>query len=242
MNDINQEVNRVAFFWIGESIEIPLCLVKSLQLTNKDLEIIQLTDNETPAIAGTSKIIRNYLSKDIMTARLQSYASLETTQSYTFFCDADSIFINTLKIENSENILLSPRKLNFIINHNFPEFYPEFTGKMINQVMPYLFGAIALKNDNDFFKELLGICDTLPQRFHRWYGDQYSLAIAIKQKRLKFGLLNPDIHLNIQNEAPTINELKTLVKNNVQMITFKGPSSNKSANLPLTMERLKAIY
>jgi hypothetical protein len=164
------------------------------------------------------------------------------TNDFTYFCDADSIFINALQIESSYDVLLSRRVENHKINPNYPEYYPEFEGKTIMEVMPFLFGAIAVRGDNNIFNGLLRKCLKLPPRFHRWYGDQVALAKAIGAGNFSYGHLNPSVYLKILTDAPSIIELQQLVSQNVQMVTFKGPSVNKVSNLAHTFEALKAIY
>ena len=36
------------------------------------------------------------------------------------------------------------------MNYHYPEFYPEFINKKATEVMPYLFGAMAIKNGKKF--------------------------------------------------------------------------------------------
>ena len=66
--------------------------------------------NETKEIIGVNSVKRFDLSSKIMVARLQSYALYEIESDYTFFCDADCVFINKLSLPNIEdiNIFLSP--------------------------------------------------------------------------------------------------------------------------------------
>jgi len=232
----------IAFLWVGPDISIPSALVASIRLVmGDDVEIVHLTDKKTPLVPGCNKTQRFALSKNIMVARLQAYSKYRYTSGLTFFCDADSLFIKPLIVDaNGKNLLLTPRLQDFLINDRYPEHYPEFTGKMINQVMPYLFGAIATIGDQSkTFGNLLKICKALPDRFHRWYGDQYSLFIAINNNELEFGLLNPSKHLHITKEVLTSDQLQHLKKEGIQMITFKGPDSK--VYLKETMCNLKKV-
>jgi hypothetical protein len=232
---------RIAFFWVGDNISIPQWYVESIRLIQgKDIEILQLSDQDTPRISGVDSVIRKQLPTPIMLARLKAYSQVRIDDNtYTFFTDADSLLLNPLNIKLSEDILLSPRTQDFAINPNYPEYYEEFQGKFISEVMPFLFGAIALKNNNDFFNQLFEICEKLPTRFHRWYGDQFALQLAVKGKIISYGLLDPNIHLRIAKSSPSADELIQLRKEGVQLLTFKGPDSNKSVNIPLTLNKLK---
>lgn len=235
--------NRIAFFWVGDDISTPEYLVKSIRLTSgEEIEVIQLTDPTTPAVPGVSSVSRSSLSAHIMVARLQAYSQLRLTDDFTFFCDADSIFINALRIESSYDVLLSPRVETHKINPHYPEHYPEFEGKTTMEVMPFLFGAIAVRGESNIFNGLLRKCLKLPPRFHRWYGDQVALAKAVGAGNFNYGHLDPAIYLKIISKVPTSSELEQLICQNVQMVTFKGPSLDKISNLSHTFEVLRSLY
>ena len=126
----------------------------------------------------TKKLSKNYnLSKDIMVARLEAYSSFPFNNKQTFFCDADCLFLNKLWLTNlNENIYLTIRSENSFIN---PEGYPEFENKTFLDMMPFLFGAMALKDGKQFFENLISICKDLPLRFHQWYGEvRYFISMA----------------------------------------------------------------
>ena len=234
--------NRIAFFWVGDDISTPEYLVKSIRLTSgEEIEVIQLTDPKTPAVPGVSSVIRSSLSDHIMVARLQAYSHLRLTNDFTYFCDADSIFINALRIESSHNVLLSPRVETHKINPHYPEYYPEFEGKTTMEVMPFLFGAIAVRGQNNIFNGLLRKCLKLPLRFHRWYGDQVALSKAVGAGNFNHLLLNPSIYLNIVSSVPTQDQMRTLINEGIQMLTFKGPAMEKTTSLKNTYEILKLV-
>ena len=109
----------------------------------------------------------------------------------------------------------------------WPEYYPEFVNKNVIDLMPYLFGAMALRNGKIFFTELLNICLNLPERFHRWYGDQYSLMIKLRKNQDKLYFLPMEQYLKIIRKPVSSQDLKIFYGNNVKLITFKGPNSKK---------------
>lgn len=232
----------IAFFWVGETVSIPERLVSSIRLAmGKSVEVVQLTDQKTPEVVGISKIQRLDLSPDIMVARLEAYAQARTSGEFAFFCDADSLFINPLDLKfRTGDILIAERTVDHLINDRYPEFYPEFSGKMIKDVMPIMFGAIAVKGvQKVFFESLLEICLGLPERFHRWYGDQFSLASIITSTKFDFGFLDPQRHLFIVKSEVSLLELDLLKKSDVQMITFKGPDSKR--HISSTLKNLRDL-
>ena len=96
------------------------------------------------------------------------------------------------------------------------------------EIMPFFAGAIATFGDqSDFFDHLLKICNGLPDRFHRWYGDQWAIASAVKAGNIQYGLLEPEKHLFIAKQALSVQQVISLKANSVQMVTFKGPQSKK---------------
>ena len=151
---MNKSPLTIAFFWVGKNNEIPSTLVRSIRLVmGNDINVVQITNHTTKDVDKVDSVKRYDLPKEIMVARLMAYSKFETETQYTFFCDADSIFINKLEVpkDTLENILLTPRLQDGKINHNYPEFYEEFVGKRANEVMPFLFGAIITKGNQKLF-------------------------------------------------------------------------------------------
>lgn len=224
--------DQIAFFWVGSDNEIPTFLVNSINLIyKKKVKIFHLTNHTTRKINGTTKTIRLSLSDNLMVARLQAYKNFPYNNKLTFFCDADSLFVQKLNLfELSEDIYLIKRSENFLMNHNWPELYPEFKNKYSIEIMPYLFGGMALKDGKKFFSEILKICFDLPQRFHRWYGDQYALRIFVEKNKPKFNLLPANTHLKIVRQILTEKDFHIIFNNRVKMITFKGLQAKKFIN------------
>jgi len=146
-----------------------------------------------------------------------------------------------LSIESSYDVLLSPRIEVHKINPYYPEYYPEFEGKTTLEVMPFLFGAIAVRGENNIFNGLLRKCLKLPPRFHRWYGDQVALSKAVGAGNFNHLLLNPSIYLHIISSAPTEGQMRTLIDAGVQMLTFKGPAVEKISSLKNSYDILKIV-
>ena len=221
--------DQIAFFWVGDDTLIPTYLVKSINLVyQKKVKIFHLTNFNTPEIEGTTETLRLNLKQDIMLARLQAYKEFPYNSNLTFFCDADSLLIQKLNLLNFQNdIYLAKRQEEMIMNYHYPEFYPEFINKKATEVMPYLFGAMAIRNGKNIFSKLLEISEKLPDRFHRWYGDQYSLMKFVKQNKTLINYLPSDLYLKIMRQIPDKSILKNYMQNNIKMITFKGSNSKK---------------
>ena len=221
--------SSIAFFWIGEKVEIPQALVNSIRLVmGNEINVIQLTNKSTNEVERVNEVRRFDLSNQIMVARLEAYSQYVPQTENTFFCDADSIFINKLKLpeSNTNKIFLSPRQKDFNINYTYPEFYEEFVDKTFNEVMPFSFCVIAAQGNHQvFFETLLETCKKLPERFHRWYGDQYALFLATKDKLDNYKLLEPNIYQHEINESILLSHLEKIYNEGVQILHFKGPHS-----------------
>ncbi|QDC46565.1 hypothetical protein FIT71_06100 [Candidatus Methylopumilus universalis] len=231
---------QFAFFWVGQNISIPSLLVKSIRISFKNEAFIyQLTDNQTPYIEGVDKTIRGALPKDIMLARLKAYSNLKTDKP-TCFLDADSLVLQKFSLPDFNQyraFIIKRLDQTSLINHNFPEFYPEFINQKFFDLMPIFFGFIATSNGGVFFKKLLANAKKMPARFHRWYGDQMSLAEEWRKKESDFLVLSQNEYLFIVKENI---DLSLLINQNTKIITFKG--SEAKSHILESYLQLKDIY
>ena len=224
-------MDQIAFFWVGQNIRIPTILVESIKVAYKsDVKIFHLTNMSTPAVSGVTEVFRSNLSNEIMLARLEAYKNFPYYKDLTCFCDADSLIINELNLnELTKDIYLIKRTKEFDgkLNANYlvGEYFTEFENKIASEVMPYFFGNLLVRNNKDFFDKLYSICLNLPYRFHKWYGDQYSLKLAIDKTNEKFELLDNKKYLQIVNEILSKDKIKNLIFNGTKLITFKGYQS-----------------
>jgi hypothetical protein len=225
-------INNFAFFWIGSDISIPSYLTKTIVHAYKGekVNIFMLTDKKTPYINGVSKTIRSELPKDIMLARLKAYSKLKIDDQ-VIFLDADSLVLNKFKkISTEKKFVVFRRNIKGIkINHNHPEFYPEFIGKTPEEIMPFMFGAI-VTSSKDSYKNFLTILEEakkLPSRFHRWYGDQYALKLVLEKNLIDFDEKIFTDYISIVRKEV---DLKNI---NKEIVTFQGSQSK---------EYIKIIY
>ena len=230
---------QFAFFWVGNDISIPLALVDSIRFTYGDeAYIYQLSDKKTEPIKGVNEIIRDELPNEIMLARLKAY-SLIKTQNTTLFLDADSLIIQKLKLPDFNKYracLVKRDDQTSILNHNYPEYYPEFFNQKIIDIMPILFGLIVTPDGGKLFDELFKNALKLPDRFHRWYGDQMAMAQEWIKNKENYLLLKQEEYLFVTRTSLKKAQLEDLMKNAVKIITFKGPHSKQF--IPETLKEL----
>ena len=218
----------IVIFWVNKESSIPQLFVNSIRdLMSNNIDIIILTDKKTPEIKGVNNIFRYDLSEYIMLARLESYRNFKHSYERILYADADSLMISPIVFpKNNKNIYLTLRKYDGIINHKFPENYPEFKNKKMSEMMPFLFGAIITFDDqSNLFQTLLDICEELPERFKKWYGDQVSLCKAVQNNKIIAGLMDQDIYLKVSRDKLTHLEIENFIKYGTFIVTFKGKRS-----------------
>ena len=230
---------QFAFFWVGNDISIPSALVDSIRFTYGDeAYIYQLSDKKTEPIKGVSEIIRDELPNEIMLARLKAYSFIKT-QNTTLFLDADSLVIQKLKLPDFNKYracLVKRDDQTSILNHNYPEYYPEFFNQKMVDIMPILFGLIITPDGGKLFDGLFKIALKLPDRFHRWYGDQMAMAQEWIKNKENYLLLKQEEYLFVTRTSLKKAQLEDLMKNGVKIITFKGPHSKQF--IPETLKEL----
>lgn len=230
---------QFAFFWVGNDISIPSALVDSIRFTYGDeAYIYQLSDKKTEPIKGVNEIIRDELPNEIMLARLKAYSHIKT-QNTTLFLDADSLVIQKLKLPDFNKYracLVKRDDQTSILNHNYPEYYPEFFNQKMVDIMPILFGLIITPDGGKLFDGLFKIALKLPNRFHRWYGDQMAMAQEWAKNKKNYLLLKQEEYLFVTRTSLKKAQLENLIKNDVKIITFKGPHSKQF--IPETLKEL----
>src|SRR5436853_337327 len=60
--------------------------------------------------------------------------------------------------------------------------YPEFRGKYLSEVMPYIYAFVYTRSEVLFVRQLVAL-RKMPRRFHEWYGDQVSLKKEVDAER-----------------------------------------------------------
>ena len=86
---------------------------------------------------------------------------------------------------------------------------------------------VIIRHNESFFNELYKICLGLPDRFHRWFGDQYSLKIQTDKTQSKFELLENDRYLYIADKILSQDNIVNLISNDTKFVTFKGFESKQ---------------
>ena len=225
MSDANFDF---VFFWKGSDIECPQTLVRSIRIIyGNTTRIVQLSDRDTPQVPGASELIGRSVHPDMMLSRLEACARFSLSRPAVFL-DADMLVIDRFELPalREKDVVLLKREQNATapINPNYPEHYPEFVGKSLGEVMPFMACFIATANDR-FFSDLLEVALTLPERFHRWYGDQMALKRVAEQKKYRIKEVSELVYGRPLKSALGRDEIVSAQKSAVRLLHFKGPKA-----------------
>jgi hypothetical protein len=225
MSDANFDF---VFFWKGRDIECPQALVRSIRMIYGDTtRIVQLSDRETPQVPGVSEFIGRSVHPDMMLSRLEACAKFRLSRPAVFL-DADMLVIDRFDLPamREKDVILLKREQNAtaLINPNFPEHYPEFEGKTLGEVMPFVACFIATANDR-FFSDVLQVAVSLPERLHRWYGDQVALKRVAERKKYRIKEV-PELAFSHPTKSTLQRaEIASARKSGVRILHFKGPKA-----------------
>jgi hypothetical protein len=171
-----------------------------------------------------SELIGRSVHPDMMLSRLEACAKFSLTRPAVFL-DADMLVIDRFELPalRDKDVILLKREQNAttLINPNYPEHYPEFEGKTLGEVMPFLASFIATSN-NRFFSDLLQVALSMPARFHRWYGDQMALKRVAERKKYRIKEVPELVYSHPARSAISRDEIASARKGGVRLLHFKG--------------------
>jgi hypothetical protein len=219
-----QNLRRIVFFWVGQDISLPTLLVFSIRRRfGADMEVVQLSDLDTPEVEGVSRCQRMKLSPLMMVARLEAYRSLAISEP-TLFLDADMMIVKPFDLPalQPNEIGVTPRTDRGEINWRAPIEFPEFKGKTFGDEMPYIYSFLYTSTP-DIFARQLDQLRKLPRRFQEWYGDQVTLKRELDSQQR---FIRRDFDVRIYNRAvQSVGEFNVLLGTelDVCIVHFKGP-------------------
>ncbi len=220
-------IEQIIFYWVGDKIKIPELLVKSARIIYKDeIKIIQISDILTGKISSVDEVIRIKPTGNLMTDRLLGYSKIKTINTSSLFIDADTLCLNKVNFkEYFDGIYLAKRTINPMINHNFPQHYPEFEKKYFNEVMPYLAGIVLIKSFKNFFLDCYELLIKEPLRLQQWYGDQFIIKKIYDKNPKVFKFFEENFVYILEFDGKNKNiDLNLNAKN--KLLTFKGSTKN----------------
>ena len=166
---------KVGFLHVGADASLPRIMVESVQQFG--YELVQMTDEETPAIEGCSVVRLPWDKTKLMTYRLLHLAELGEPELCVL--DTDIIVRRDLSAVWGLPFDVALTRRGATLDTN---------GQDVAKAMPYNSGVMFCREPM-FWKRAHTICAGYPEKFQTWYGDQ----LAIKQAAPGFDLLELDV-------------------------------------------------
>ena len=179
---------RVAFLHVGTDVTLPRILVRSIRDHNSGAHVVQCTDRESPDVAGVDDVVRiDGDTNRLMTFRLRCFAGL-SFNGPTLFLDTDMVCADRIDPagelsghdvavcmrDYNKDMPLDPAAMDIDLR--------EYAGRTLDEVYPYLACAVIARNA-DFWSACLDNLNGLPDKFHRWFGDQEAMRNVIAAGR-----------------------------------------------------------
>ena len=156
----------VCFLHVGADHAIPSLMVASVKAAMPGTEIVQMTDQATPAVPGVDSVVRqDWDGKKLMIYRLAHLAALE--RAACVILDTDVVVQRSIApvFEQAFDVALTVRHEAVKTLDKTKNLTPE---------MPYNTGVM-FSREPRFWKAALEACRALPEKQHDWWGDQLSV-------------------------------------------------------------------
>jgi hypothetical protein len=155
----------VGFLHVGPDASLATLMVKSAKRFG--YELLQMTDEETPAVEGVNFVFRlPWNKRGLMLYRMQHLAAIREP---IFVVDTDILFVKDVSdLWEREFDAALCKRTNAILDRN---------GVDIAKLYPYNAGVMACREPR-FWDRAYEVCKILPQGLKEWYGDQESIKWA----------------------------------------------------------------
>lgn len=210
------------FFHVGNDISYPQKMVTSLLRHNPNACVIMCTDPDTPDVMGVfERYETNVDRNNLIYERVRAYSRLGL-EVPAFYLDTDMLImdeINVPQLLGDRQLALCERTFNKDSVFNTSQrgvTFPEYEGKTIGELYPYVGCAVATV-DSNVWTELMLMLDKMDKKFKKWYGDQEVLRVYAQEHPDKV-MLFPESTYGCLPEQQ-VPEAKIL--------HFKGPSRKK---------------
>ena len=159
---------RVGFLHVGPDDRLARLMVASAKQLG--YELVQMTDQRTPAIDGCGVRRLDWDGRHLMTYRMRHLAQLDEPM---MICDTDIIHLKDCSDvwERDFDVALTKRGKTLDLN-----------GFDVATVMPYNIGVMFARNP-EVWRWGYEYCQDLAPQEQDWYGDQLTMAAAAKEFR-----------------------------------------------------------
>ena len=182
---------RIAFFHIGKgTTQADMFCRSAKRAFGHNLEIVQISDLETPKAEEAGKILRSkeFKKSKIMYWRMIGYRDLlKLDPGPTVFFDTDILITKKFKINFGGRPFLCKRSYDenkilpdhAYLNKSFKVSFKEHKNKVLGELYPYV-GCFYADKDCLFLDEAIQIYNSLDEQYQFWFGDQIALREAAK--------------------------------------------------------------
>jgi hypothetical protein len=191
-------LKRIVFFWVGEDVGLPSLLVASIRRhLPGTLEVVQLSNPQTPKVHGITRHVALELSQSLMVARLEAYSSLAIAEP-TLYLDSDMLVVRPFDLPAlaPNEIGVTPRKERddgLLQESGQQRLFPEFEGRTLREVMPYIYSFVYTRSEIVFARQL-ELLRTMSAPLQAWFGDQVTLKDVLERPPFVAREFNADIY------------------------------------------------
>jgi hypothetical protein len=181
-----------AFLHVGDDLSLPAILVASLRKVMPMTRVVQLSDTATAAVPGVDEVMRRpWDGERLMTFRLEHYAALP--ESAWLLLDTDMVVQADISVvfelDRAFDVAMHRRESTIVRPPAWDEF-PELLGQDLATFMPYNTGVIFCRNAR-FWTVARDRLAGLEPRYHRWFGDQVAVRMAVETGAFRVLDLHP---------------------------------------------------
>jgi hypothetical protein len=162
------------FFHYGDDQLAPFLLVQSIRTLTQGAFVIQCSDRQSIKISGVDAFCQ--FDGDLtepMYMRMISWRDLRLSEP-AIYLDADMLLVRELDsapILAGDDAGLCRREFDRDWRVNPHELVPEYSGKRLDEVWPYV-GCFTAASSYSFWAECADRYERLDAKFRRWWGDQ----------------------------------------------------------------------
>jgi len=177
------------FFHVGDDIAQPTAMVQSIRQHNPNATIVQVTDDQTPAVPSVSRVFVSHGNRQfLMQWRTNAFAELGLSEP-AMYMDTDMIVRHPIDPAALLEDVVAMTRRDFNREAMFNprqrgQDYFEYAGLKLDKVYPYV-GCCTITADWGVWADLAEMYNVLPDKFRVWYGDQevlreYAKRVAVQ--------------------------------------------------------------
>jgi hypothetical protein len=194
-----------AFLHVGDDLSLPAILVASLRKAMPATPVVQLSDTRTAAVPGVDRVLRrDWNGAALMTFRMDHYAALP--EGAWLLLDTDMVVQADVSVvfelDRAFDVAMHRRERTIVRPPAWDEF-PELLGQDLAAFMPYNTGVVFSRTAR-FWTVARESLERLEPRYHRWFGDQVAVRMAVETGAFRVLDLHPAFNYTPSSEDDDI--------------------------------------